>query len=55
MIYLSGDVSKLEVGFFAFLFFFIIFSLIHITTFLDESKSPTVEIRENKIIIGKPN
>lgn len=55
MIYLSGDVSKPEVGFFAFLFFFIIFSLIHITTFLDEFKSPTVEIRENKIIIGKPN
>ncbi len=57
MISSKGDGSKSSWGwsFLAFLFFLIIFNLIHIITFLKEFKSPTIEIKENKIIIGKVN
>ena len=57
MLLLNGDGSKSGIGwsFLAFLFLSIVFSLIHIITFLNGFKNPIVEIRENKIIIGKPN
>ena len=57
MLLLNGDGSKSGIGwsFLAFLFLSIVFSLIHIITFLNGFKNPIVEIRENKLIIGKPN
>ena len=53
----SGDGSESSRGWalLGFLFFFIVFSIIHIITFLNGFKSPIVEIKENTIIIGKPN
>ena len=57
MISLSGDRSEPSRGwtFLAFFFFFFIFSLIHIITFLEWFKTPSVEIKENTVIIGKPD
>jgi len=51
----NGSESRWGWSFLAFLFFFTIFSIIHVTTFLNEFKNPIVEIKENRIIIGKPN
>ena len=45
--------SKVELA--VFLLFWTIFTIIYITTFLEWFKSPTIEIKENRIIIGKPN
>ena len=57
MISLSGDGSESSRGwsFLAFLSFFTIFSIIHIVTFLKWFKVSSVEIKENTIIIRKPN
>ncbi len=57
MISSAGDDAELswEWSLFAFSFFFGIFFIIHITTLLKGFKSPTVEIKENMIIIDKPN
>ncbi len=52
---LSSKNSGWKVGFTAFLFFWTIFIIIHLTTFLEKFKSPSVEIEENTITIGKPN
>ena len=52
---LACDDFEAKRGIWAFLFFSIIFSLFHILTFLDWFKSPSVEIRYNTIIIGKPD
>lgn len=57
MLLLNSDGSKSGIGwsFLAFLFFFAIFSIIHISTFLNWFKSPSVEIKENRIVICKPD
>jgi len=55
MIFLSSKNSGAKSGLAAFFFFWIIFIIIHFITFFEWFKSPIVEIKENKIIIGKPN
>lgn len=55
MLFLSSKDSGSKVGIGAFLFFWTIFTIIHIITFLEWFKSHSAEIMENKIIISKPN
>ena len=55
MISLSGENSGSKAGLAAFLFFWTIFIIIHFITFFEWFKSPIVEIKENRVIIDKPN
>jgi hypothetical protein len=55
MISLSGENSESKAGLVAFLFFWTIFIIIHFITFFEWFKSPIVEIKENRVIIDKPN
>ena len=52
---LSSKDWEWKAGFAAFWFFWTIFIIIHLTTFFEWFKSPIAEIKENKIIIGKPD
>lgn len=55
IISLSGENPWWKVRLAAFLLFWTILIIIHITMFFEWFKSPSVEIKENKITIGKPN
>lgn len=58
MISLAGDWSESRGGgpfLFTFLIFFTIFASVHIVTFFNWFKYPSVEIKENTIVVGKPN
>lgn len=51
---LSSKDWEWKAGFAAFWFFWTIFIIIHVATFLEKFKAPCVEIKENRVIIGKP-